>query len=312
MSTIRKKSGYWIPTENEWYKAAYFDPTLNSGNGGYWNYATRSNSLPATISVNDVGDGSAGANGNFANYNLATNWNDGYNPTTVGTNGGPSYYGTYDQTGNMAEWNDTVAIFLNYFRLKIVRGGSHTSGPSTMSKDHRHLFDLSGELSLGRGFRIATTNNPLDLSNMVDIGDLNNPADSNGFGSVNYNYKICMYEITNNEYVEFLNAVATTDLYSLYIDSMSASVAGGILRSGTSNSYSYAAKTNMGNKPVSRISWFHAARYCNWLTNGKPTGNQDASTTESGIYPLYGETSGIIEKNLFKIRKLNTSYKIRS
>ena len=35
-----------LPTEDEWYKAAYYDPSLNNGSGGYWTYATRSNSTP--------------------------------------------------------------------------------------------------------------------------------------------------------------------------------------------------------------------------------------------------------------------------
>jgi hypothetical protein len=25
---------WWIPSENEWYKAAYYDPTLNGADGG--------------------------------------------------------------------------------------------------------------------------------------------------------------------------------------------------------------------------------------------------------------------------------------
>jgi len=29
---------YFLPSIDEWYKAAYFDPNTNGGNGGYWNY----------------------------------------------------------------------------------------------------------------------------------------------------------------------------------------------------------------------------------------------------------------------------------
>lgn len=36
------------------------------------------------------------------------------------------------------------------------------------------------------------------------------------------------------------------------------------------------------------VSWGDAARYANWLTNGKPTGAQNASTTEDGSYFLNG------------------------
>ena len=36
---------YWIPTESEWYKAAYYDPSLNGGAGGYWTNATMGNGV---------------------------------------------------------------------------------------------------------------------------------------------------------------------------------------------------------------------------------------------------------------------------
>ena len=34
---------YFIPSENEWYKAAYYNPT----NGTYWTYPTQSNTAPS-------------------------------------------------------------------------------------------------------------------------------------------------------------------------------------------------------------------------------------------------------------------------
>lgn len=38
----------FLPTENEYYKAAYYDPTKNGGAGGYWQYGTRSDTAPAS------------------------------------------------------------------------------------------------------------------------------------------------------------------------------------------------------------------------------------------------------------------------
>ena len=32
------RANYVLPTIDEWYKAAYFDPSANGGLGGYWNY----------------------------------------------------------------------------------------------------------------------------------------------------------------------------------------------------------------------------------------------------------------------------------
>jgi len=40
---------YFLPSEDEWYKAAYYDPNANGGAGGYWNYATGSDSAPTAV-----------------------------------------------------------------------------------------------------------------------------------------------------------------------------------------------------------------------------------------------------------------------
>ena len=45
------------------------------------------------------------------------------------------------------------------------------------------------------------------------------------------------------------------------------------------------------NRPVNYVSWGDAARFCNWLHNGQPTGAQDDTTTEEGAYDLDGATS---------------------
>ena len=42
MAVTRKANATWvIPTENEWYKAAYYDPN-KPGGAGYWDYPTKS------------------------------------------------------------------------------------------------------------------------------------------------------------------------------------------------------------------------------------------------------------------------------
>jgi sulfatase modifying factor 1 len=116
------------------------------------------------------------------------------------------------------------------------------------------------------------------------------PTDSTfGFGAVSATFRIAKYEFTNQQYADFLNSVGTTDTYSLYSASMESDARGGITRSGVSGSYTYAVKTNMGDKPVNYVSWFDAARVSNWLMNGA-TGS---SSTETGAYTLVGgQTSG--------------------
>jgi formylglycine-generating enzyme required for sulfatase activity len=101
---------------------------------------------------------------------------------------------------------------------------------------------------------------------------------------VGYNYRIGTYEVTNNQYVEFLNAKAASDPLALY-DTQMAGVFGGITRSGSSGSYTYAAIAGRGNMPVNFVSWYDAVRFANWLNNGQGTGD-----TETGAYTLLGGT----------------------
>lgn len=290
-----KDNAYWIPTENEWYKAAYYDPTLNSESGGYWAYPTRSNIGPTAVSADSIGDGSAGNTGNFANYGRAADWNgQNGNVTSVGTNGGPSYYGTYDQGGNLKEWLDSdinVVISTNH-----LRGGSWES--SSVNSLSREAYTFKGNTlhSEEDGFRIVSFANNLNLPNFVDVGDTNNTQDVYGFGSISYTYKISQYIVTNLEYTEFLNSVAKTDTYNLYNPAMGSDIRGGIIRGGSEGSYIYETKINMANKPVNYVNWFDCARYCNWLTNKKRSGPQNLNTTENGIYYINGAVSGSIFK----------------
>src|SRR5262245_33655489 len=62
-------------------------------------------------------------------------------------------------------------------------------------------------------------------------------------GAVTYPYEMGRYEVTAAQYVAFLNAVAATDTYGLYVDWMDAGVNGTypmhIARSGSPGSYTY-------------------------------------------------------------------------
>jgi formylglycine-generating enzyme required for sulfatase activity len=102
------------------------------------------------------------------------------------------------------------------------------------------------------------------------------------FGGVGYEYAIGTYEVTNAQYVEFLNAKAATDPLGLYRTSMGSGY-GGITRSGSSGSYSYAPIAGRENMPVNFVSFFDAMRFTNWMNNGQ--GNGD---TETGAYSLLG------------------------
>jgi sulfatase modifying factor 1 len=122
-----------------------------------------------------------------------------------------------------------------------------------------------------------------------DPGNSNDPATGGFYGGVSYTYNIGKYEVTLNQYTEFLNAVADTDTYALYRVHMATVLnSAGINRSGSSGSYNYTVIGD-GQRPVTFVNWFAAARFCNWLHNGQPnTGSQTAGTTEQGAYALNG------------------------
>lgn len=123
------------------------------------------------------------------------------------------------------------------------------------------------------------------------VGNAGNAADTTGYGAVDYEYQIATTEVTNAQYATFLNAVASTDSYGLYNTNM-ASTYGGIIRSGTSGSYTYTTKTDSAgsssswaDSPVNYVSWYDAARFTNWLHNGQGSGD-----TETGAYDMSAST----------------------
>ena len=101
-------AAFSIPTANEWYKAAYFSPNYGGpGLEGYYKYATQSDAGPGNI----IGSGS-----NQANYHAVV-WsvtqqggdvvpNQNYLTDVGAFTNSPSYYGTFDQSGNVDQWND--------------------------------------------------------------------------------------------------------------------------------------------------------------------------------------------------------------
>lgn len=132
----------------------------------------------------------------------------------------------------------------------------------------------------------------------VTVGDPGNASDpapfgffSNSYGDVANAYRIGKYEVTIGQYTQFLNAVAATDLYGLYNTSSGTNLnVAGIMRSGSSGSYTYSVMDNGGNsanRPITYVSWFDAARFANWMQNGQGSGS-----TETGAYTLNGATSG--------------------
>jgi len=143
---------YRIPTENEWYKAAYYSPTLNSGTGGYYTYATQSNTAPGNV----IGSGSNQANyynGVYSVTQSASHSSSQNYLTDVGAfTNSASFYGTFDQSGNVFEWNDLTGVAGS---SRGARGGNWISNAFSLLSSNRNSIGPSNE-SPGIGFRLAS------------------------------------------------------------------------------------------------------------------------------------------------------------
>jgi formylglycine-generating enzyme len=152
---------FYIPTENQWYKAAYYKG--GSPNAGYWNYATQSDTLPTAVNATTIGTGTSGGvspvtSGNFANWDKRADWNnqDG-NVTTVGTNGGPSAYGAFDMNGNISEWNDLTGDIEGIAALsRSNKGGQWDSIASDLGSLWGSIQTGPNSSSYSLGFRLAS------------------------------------------------------------------------------------------------------------------------------------------------------------
>ena len=291
----RSRPSHYIPTENEWYKAAYYNPTLDGGAGGYTLYATDSSDTPGNVAGDSANQANYVASGLFAmTQQLSLNLTQNYLTDVGAFTGTPGPYGTYDMNGSVWELTDMTA---RPGLVRTIRGGGWTSYYSYLQSDYR-LGNATSAASSNVGFRLAASN---DHGSTIDyaltrIGNPGNRADGTGFGAVAKTFWIGTYEVTIGQYAEFLNAVAKDDPYGLYDPAMGAVLnSAGILRSGSPGSYGYAPINNAGdssNRPVTYVSWFDAARFANWMANGQPEGAEGPATTEDGAYRLNGATSG--------------------
>jgi formylglycine-generating enzyme required for sulfatase activity len=119
-----------------------------------------------------------------------------------------------------------------------------------------------------------------DLVETVPIGNPGNAADETGRGAVASVYRMGVYEVTNEQYLAFLEAVGSPDTNGLHNPGMSIEFD---LMSGE-------YRTTKPDAPVTHVSWEDAARFANWLHNGRPSGAQDDTTTEDGVYDMDAKT----------------------
>jgi formylglycine-generating enzyme required for sulfatase activity len=111
----------------------------------------------------------------------------------------------------------------------------------------------------------------------------NRPESQTGWGCVPYPFEIGRFEITNAQYAQFLNAVAQMDdPCGLWHQNQADGPMGFIYREKTDRGFRYTVSTGAENLPVVYVSWYSAARFCNWLHRGQPDANAEPLSATEG------------------------------
>jgi len=163
--TFARQSGarYFIPTENEWYKSAYYDPNKGGvGIPGYWDYPMMSD-IP-TVPSNDVTTPDGGNNASFSQNGYA-DWQ--YYTTLVGEfELSDSPYGTFDQGGNLWEWNETAIDSVYDGPSRGMRGGRWNTDSDSLLASYRFTWPPTREGS-STTFRVASVPEPGSITLLV-------------------------------------------------------------------------------------------------------------------------------------------------
>jgi formylglycine-generating enzyme required for sulfatase activity len=151
-----KDAFYFLPSENEWYKAAYYNP----GGSNYFLYPTASSSVPTSVT--------SGTNAGSAVY---FNRNPDSAPAIVNSAGGLSPYGTMGQGGNVWEWNESALDGTNSSpsQVRVFRGGNWGSDQNNLRVSSRESDDPLQQ-GVYLGFRVASVPEPSTYALLLMTG----------------------------------------------------------------------------------------------------------------------------------------------
>lgn len=188
-----KDARYVLPSVDEWYKAAYYDPTSDS----YFEYATGSNDLP-----DSVASGTDAGTAVYGRPFMA-------GPAEVHLAGGASPFGVVGMEGNVWELEESAFQLASYNEnaddARAIRGGFWFLGPMFLSSTMRMPFaDIGTELSWV-GFRVARVSTPALL---VDSGVFY--ADWSGSGSGHDSTKFPHRQTETPTALTFQNVINTS------------------------------------------------------------------------------------------------------
>ena len=292
-NTITRKAGaeVFIPSRDEFYKAAYYDTASEA----YFLY-------PAGSS-DEIACAEPGETPNTANCAGGA----GTVTETGAYTGAPSPNGTFDQGGNVDEWTDSL-YFLWPFWYRINMGRGFDAEATALAASYGVLNASTVETAT-RGFRVARSEAwqryqlfegstlwgfscvggnparkglPCSVDAACGVGGVctGSTETSYAVGQIVRNGENFYQCVTAGESADSGDGPTGTTLYTEIED----------------NTVYW---TFVGFEPAHYVSLWDALRFANWLENGKPTGVQDASTTEDGSYTLTteGMEANTIERN---------------
>ena len=154
LAVSRETDWKWaITSEDEWYKAAYHKNDGDTGN--YYDYPTSSDTAPS----NDLVDPDPGNNATF--YISSGDYTIGspYWRTEAGAHeNSESPYGTFDQGGNVWEWNEAIIG-----SCRGLRGGSFSVSVGYLHASYRGFYFPTLEYSYF-GFRVSEVPEPATMA----------------------------------------------------------------------------------------------------------------------------------------------------